>query len=1035
MAGGMRRFFATLLAHRVAVLALGAGLAAAGVAAWRALPIDAFPDVTNVQVMILARAEGYSTVDVERRITYPIEQRMSGLPDVTLVRSLSRAGLSQVVVIFDDDVDPYFARQVVFERLSDVHDVMPPGVEPEMAPLSTGLGEIFQYTLEGDGYSPMEKRSVQEWLVAPRLRTVPGVTEVNSFGGQVAQVQVTVSPDRLLAHGLTLRDVEDAIARGNTVAGAGYVLHGWEQTVIRGDGFYRDLGDVADVVLASTGGTPVLVSDVAAVTMGGDPLRQGAVSRDGNGETVAGMVIMLRGENARTVVDAVKDAVADLASSLPDGLRLDVFYDRTSLVEACLDTVSHALMEGGILVVIVLALFLAEIRTSLVVVLSLPFTFLVTFVAMRLTGLTANLMTVGGLAFSVGMVVDGAIVVAENVRRHLAERGGENRRDVIADAAAEVARPVAFSILIIALVLVPLLTLQGLEGKMFVPLALTLLLTLLASIVVAIVFVPPLADLVLRRIPERELAPVRALVRGYALLLAAARRRPGVTLSVAGAVLAGAAALVPSLGTAFLPPLDEGAIAVNVVRLPTASIAGSVEVARLLEHRIMAYPEVETVVSKTGRAEIAEDPMGPEQSDLVIMLKDRREWTAGRTKAELVAALEREITSIPGLRPAFSQPIALRVNELVSGVKGDLAVKVFGPDLDVLKSFADAAAAEIRGVRGAADVKVEQVSGMAEVTVALDRASMARFGLSAGAVADTMTTAFAGRVVTEMVDGERRIPVAVRFPESARADVAAVGRLLVPTPAGGTVPLARIASIEITEGPMIVGRENGMRRVSVEANVRGRDLGGFVADVRTSLAALRASLPSGYWVEYGGQFEQQQRAMRQLVVVVPIAILLVLVLLYSALGSARDAILVLVNLPFALVGGVVATVAFGMPLSVSAAVAFIVLLGIAVQNGVVLVAFFRQLRQRGVAFGEAVSEGCRLRFKPLLMTALTSFIGHAPMVWAAGSGADIQKPLAVIVMGGIVTSTLLTLVVLPVLYDRFGDRRLAAGNHSRTGGV
>ncbi len=1025
MAGRMERFFAALLAHRLAAMAVGLALAAAGVAAWRALPIDAFPDVTNVQVMILARADGYSTTDVERRVTYPIEQRMGGLPDVALVRSLSRAGLSQVVVIFHDGVDPYFARQVVFERLSEVRGAMPPGVEPEMAPLSTGLGEIFQYTLEGDGYSPMEKRTLQEWLVAPRLRTVPGVTEVNSFGGQVAQVQVVVSPDRLKAHGLTLRDVEDALSRGNTVAGAGYVLHGWEQTVIRGDGLYHGAADVADVVLRSDGGTPVLVRDVASVAVGGDPIRQGAVTRDGRGETVAGMVIMLRGENARTVVANVEKAVADLAVSLPKGLHLDVFYDRTSLVQACLDTVSHALLEGGILVVIVLALFLAEIRTSVVVVLSLPFTFLITFVAMRATGLTANLMTVGGLAFSVGMVVDGAIVVAENIRRHLAEDADPDRRRVIAAATAEVARPVAFSILIIAIVLVPLLTLQGLEGKMFVPLATTLLLTLLASIVVAVLFVPPLAALVLRRIPERELPPVRALLRGYAALLAAARRRPGVTVGVAVAVLAAAAALAPSLGTSFLPDLDEGAIAVNVVRLPTASLDGSVQVAQLLERRILAYPEVATVVSKTGRPEIAEDPMGPEQSDMIIMLKDRRTWTTGRTKAELVAALEKEITSVPGLRPAFSQPIALRVNELVSGVKGDLAVKVFGPDLEVLKSFADQTAAVIQAVPGAADVKVEQVSGMAEVTVVLDRPAMARFGLSAADVTDAMTTAFAGRVVTELVDGERRVPVAVRFPESARRDVATLGRLLVPTPAGTTVPLARVARLELTEEPMVVGRENGMRRVTVEANVRGRDLGGFVAEVQRGLTGLRRELPSGYWVEYGGQFEQQQRAMRQLAVVVPVALLLVLVLLYSALGSARDAVLVLVNLPFALVGGVVAAVVFGMPLSVSAAVAFIVLLGIAVQNGVVLVAFFRQLRARGVAFEDAVSEGCRLRFKPLIMTALTSFIGHAPMVWAMGSGADIQKPLAVIVMGGIVTSTLLTLVVLPVLYDRFGDRQAA----------
>ncbi len=1021
----MKRYVKLLLSHRAAVLGLALVLAVCGGLAWRAMPIDAFPDVTNIQVMILSRATGLSAVDVEQRVTYTIEQQMGGLPQVTLVRSISRAGLSQVVVVFEDGVDPYFSRQVVFERLEGARELLPPGVEAELAPLSTGLGEIFQYTVEGEDYSLMEKRAVQDWLIAPRLRTVAGVTEVNSFGGEVEQIHVVVEPSQLLAHGLTLREIEEAIARGNANAGAGYVLRGWEQMVIRGEGLYRSAADIEDVVLrTSEAGTPVLVRDVARISTAGPPIRQGAVSRDGNGETVAGMVIMLRGSSSRTVVTAVKEAVDQLGVSLPAGMNLKVFYDRTELIQACLHTVTNALVDGGILVVLILALFLAEFRTSVVVVLSLPLTFLLTFVAMHWLGLTANLMTVGGLAFSVGMVVDGSIVVAENVRRHLAggSREGSERRRIIADAVAEVARPVAFSVLVIALVLVPLLSLQGLEGRMFVPLAVTLLLTLLASILVALVFVPPMAGYLLRSAPEKELPPVRKLVNGYEALLARALRRPWTTLTLALIVLVGTAALTPMMGTSFLPALNEGAIAINIVRLPNASLDGSVTVADMIEKRLLQYPEVITVVSKTGRAEIAEDPMGPEQSDVFVMLKPEREWTSGRNNAELVEVMSADLAAIPGIRAAFSQPIALRVNELVAGVKGDLAVKIFGPDLEVLKASADQAAAAIRAVDGARDVKVELVAGMVEVAVELDRPAMARWGLAASDITETLEAALAGRTVTRLVAAEKRIDVLVRFPSSSRQDLDTLARLLIAVPSGASVPLAQVAEIRMVEGPMVVGRENGMRRVVVEANVRGRDLGSFVAEASQALEPLEETLATGYWIELGGQWEHQQRAMKQLAIVVPISLLLVLLLLYSALGGLRDSLLVLVNLPFALVGGVVAAVIFRMPLSVSAAVAFIALLGIAVQNGVVLVAFFRQLRERGRSLDEAVTEGCRLRFKPLLMTALTSFIGHAPMVWALGAGADIQKPLAVIVMGGIITSTLLTLIVLPVLYHRLGAK-------------
>jgi heavy metal efflux system protein len=1020
----MKRLFEALLQRRGAVLAIGLMTAALGVLAWTRLPIDAFPDATNIQVMILTKAAGLSTEEIEQRITYPIEQQMGGLPKVQLVRSLSRGGLSQVVVVFRDSVDPYFARQLVFERLQGALEAMPPGAEPEMTPLSTGLGEIFQYTIEGEGLSPMEKRTIQDWIVAPQLRTVPGVTEVNCFGGLVKQYQVIVQPERLLKYDLTLNEVVAALESNNANAGAGYIVKGWEQVYILGKGLFASMEDIGSVVLKSRDGTPVFVRDVAEVVIGPE-VRQGAVTRDARGESVAGMVIMLRGENSKTVVERVKEAVARIQGSLPGGARIDVFYDRTQLIEACIKTVMDALLMGGLLVVLVLFLFLAEFRTAIIVVISLPITFLFTFLVMGAAGLSANLMSLGGLAFSVGMVVDGSIVVVENVRRHLAHGSqGVPRRRVVIEAMTEVARPVTFSILIIALVLVPLLTLQGIEGKMFKPLALTMLFALLTSIIVALTLVPPLADWLLSRRREREFAFVRRFHEGYVSLLRRAVGRPGLTLAIASAVLVLSLGLLPFLGTEFIPTLDEGAIAINVVRLPNASLEGSVAVAQELERRVLEFPEVATVVTKTGRAEISEDPMGPEQSDLFIMLKPRREWKTGRDRSQLVAALEQKLAGVPGIRMSFSQPIALRVNELVSGVKSDLAVKIFGPDLEALKGYADRAAALMRGVRGASDVKVEQVSGMTEVALELDRPAMARYGINAADVNELLETGVAGRVVGTFLEEQRRTSILVRFPPEARADLAALERILVPAPGGERVPLGQIAKVVQREGPAQISREQGMRRVVVESNVRGRDLGGFVSAVQTELRALSGSLPPGYFIEYGGQFENQRRAMRQLAIVVPTVLVLILFLLYSALGSMRSALLVLINLPFALVGGLVAAVLFHMHLSVSAAVAFIVLLGIAVQNGVVLLAFFRQLREQGQAPFETVIEGCRLRFKPLFMTALVSFIGHAPMLYATGSGADIQKPLAVVVMGGIITSTLLTLIVLPVLYHWF-ERRSA----------
>jgi cobalt-zinc-cadmium resistance protein CzcA len=1005
-----------LLDNRLLVLLATVLLSASGVAAWRSLPIDAFPDVTNTQVMVLAKAPGLAAVDVEERVSFPIEQAMRGLPRVRQVRSLSKAGLSQVVVVFEDGADTWWTRQVVFERLAAAREALPPGVTPELGPISTGLGEIFQYTLESEHHSPMELRTLQDWIVAPLLKPVAGVNEVNSFGGEVKQYQVLVHPDRLVKYGLSIREVTDALERSNGNAGGGVLVSGWEQAYLRGVGLLRDIPDIERVVLKARDGAPVYVRDIAEVVIGAEP-RQGAVTRDGKGETVAGMVIMLKGENSKDVVTRVKEAIGKAQGVLPAGARVAVFYDRTTLIEASIKTVTDALLEGGLFVILVLFLFVAEMRTALVVLFSLPFTFLVSFIVMGRLGLTSNLMSLGGLAFSVGMVVDASIVVVENARRHLAESSNHtDRRGTVARAVAEVARPVSFSVLVIAVILVPLYSLQGVEGKMFAPLASTMLIALLVSLVVAFTVIPVLSDAVLPRSPEREFRFIRRMNAGYVRLLDHFLAHPRRALLTSLGLLVAAGALTPFVGTEFMPPLDEGSIAINVVRLPNASIAGSVKVADHIEKTLLEFQEVETVVSKTGRAEISEDPMGPEQTDVFVMLKPRRAWKSGRSKAELADAMQRELVQLPGLRYSFSQPIALRVNELISGVKSDLAVKVFGPDLPTLKGFADRIGSALSGVRGAADVKVEQISGMNQYDLVIDREAAARHGIGVGDINETIETAIAGRVATTLIEGQRRFAVAVRFPEENRRDIQDIGRLLVRAPGGQRVPLGELAAVTLVEAPAQVSRENGTRRVVVEANVRGRDLGGFVEDSRQRLEPIVKELPAGYYLELGGQFENQQRAMRQLAVVVPVALLLVLLLLYLALGTLGDALLVLLNLPFALVGGVVAVVAFRMPLSVSAAVAFIVLLGVAVQNGVVLVAFFRQLRREGKGVEQAVREGSALRFRPLLMTALTSFIGHLPMLYATGSGADIQKPLAVVVMGGLVTSTALTLLVLPAIY-------------------
>ncbi len=1021
MLDGLIRF---MLSQRVLVLILTAILIAGGMVAWRQLPIDAFPDVTNVQVMILTEAPGLSPVDVEQRITFPIELAMQGLPGVRQVRSLSKSALSQVVVILEDRVDIYFARQLVFERLASAKGDLPEWAQPEMGPISTGLGEIYQYTLESDTRSLMELRTIQDWLVAPQLRPLPGITEVNSFGGYVKQYQVLVEPDWLLQYGVTLRDVVEAVEANNANAGGNYIVKGWEQAYVRSLGLIQSVEDIEDIVLEAKDGTPVFIKDVARVTLGGET-RQGAVTRDGRGETVAGMTIMLKGANSKEVVDRVKEAVSRIQARLPEDVRISPFYDRTALIQACIRTVSSALVQGGILVILVLFLFLGNLRAALVVAVSLPLTAFFAFILMGASGVTANLMSFGGLAIAIGMIVDASIIVSENIARHLSEQRSSGRayRDIAFEATREVARPILFAILIIVIVFIPLFTLEQMEGKMFKPLALTMCFATLGSLVVALTIVPVLSSLILGGRPvSRENWMVRTLKRGYTSLLRVALRRRGLTIGIALGLFVISLALVPVLGTEFLPPLDEGAIAINVVRLPSASLDGSVAVGTFIEKRLARFPEVRTVVTKTGRAEISEDPMGPEQSDIIIMLHPKSRWNTGRSKAQLVDDIEADLSQIPGLRFAFSQPIALRVNELISGIKSDLAIKIFGPDLDLLMESAGKVAGVVSEVEGARDVVVEQISGFHQIEVVVDRKAIARYRINVADINEIIETAVGGRVATTVVEGQKRFAVLVRYPESARRDLETLRRILVRSPEGTSVPLGQLARIEEVEAPAQITRENNHRRIAVECNIRGRDMGRFVEETREKLQPVVEGLRDGYFLEFGGQFENQQRSMRRLSIVVPISIALIFLMLFSAFGSLRSALLVLSNLPFALVGGVLTIFLLGINLSVSAAIGFIAVFGIAVEDGTVMVSFFNRFRQEGLSPMAAVEKGCHLRFTSVLMTSLTTLLGLTPMFFATGSGSEIQRPLAAVVLGGLASALVLTLLVLPALYSVVEER-------------
>jgi cobalt-zinc-cadmium resistance protein CzcA len=1023
----MGRLLDASLSHRFVVIVLALLLLAGGWSAFRRLPIDAFPDVTNIQVTVISQAPTLSPLEIEQLVTYPIEQACAGLPYSSQLRSLSKFGLSMVTVVFEDGTDIYFARQLVMERIFTVRDELPEGTQSGLGPISTGLGEVYQYTLESPERDLMELRSLQDWVLRPILRTVPGVAGVDSFGGYVRQFHVVADPAALLRYDLALEELAAAVAANNAVAGGAFVERGGEQYVVRGDGWVRSAQDLAETVVAYRDNVPVLLQQVATVTVAPE-IRQGAISRDGRGETVAGIVLMLRGGSGREVVQGIEEKLEVARQSLPDDVEVVPFYDRSELVRTALGTVQSALVQGAVLVVLVLVFFMGSLRSAALVAVQLPMAALATFGVMQLAGMSSNLMTLSGLAIAIGMLGDGAIVLVENAVRLFSRESaaGRDRRELVQQAAAEVARPIVFGVAVIIVVFLPIATLQGMEGKMFAPLAYTISIALGASLLLAMTLIPVLASLVLR--PTARVGngssrhPADVVRKIYKPQLAWALDHPRIVVGIALALVVVAAVIVPTLGTEFLPTMDEGSIVVQPFQIPSVSLDQSLEVVRRIEETIMEIPEVRHVVSRTGRSDISSDPMGVGESDMYVLIAPRSEWTTARTKDGLVDAIRERLATIPGVEFGYTQPIQMRVDELLSGVKSQIAVKIFGDDLHELAVLGDQVASVLASVRGSADIKVEAVEGLGYLQISMDRRRMARLGVTVNQIQSLIETAMGGRVVTTVPEGERRTDVVVRLPQPFTAEVANVRDLPLATPAGGRVLLREVARVDLVEGPAQISREDSKRRVVVELNAVGRDIGGLVAEAR-SLIDDRISVPTGYYITWGGQFEQQQRAMARLRLMVPVALVLIFVLLYLNFRAVRPVMLILTNIPLALVGGILGLKASGLYLSVSASVGFIALFGIAVLNGLVMVEFFRNLEASGASRRHAVEEGAELRLRPVLMTAATTALGLLPMVWASGIGSEVQRPLAVVVVSGVVTSTLLTLMVLPVLYLRFGGRR------------
>ncbi|HMU61202.1 MAG TPA: CusA/CzcA family heavy metal efflux RND transporter [Gemmatimonadales bacterium] len=1008
------------LTQRLLVVLGALGIVGGGYLAVQGLAVDAFPDVSPVLVQVTTESPGLAPPEVEALVTYPVEVAMNGLPGVTRIQSISAFGLSQVNVYFRDEVDIYFARQLVFERLESARDAIPAGLgDPALGPVTTGLGQVYQYLIVGEGLSLDSLRTIQDWVVKPQLRAVPGVTEVLSFGGHVKQFQVQLDPNRLVQYGVTVEEVIGALERNNANAGGGFIVRSPEEYLVRGLGFVTTLEDIGTVIVAERENTPVYVRNVGRVAIGAE-VRRGAVSVNGEGEAVAGIVLKRIYENTSSVIEGVRAQVKVINAAMPPGVRLVPFYDQADLVDRAVATVRDALLEGGALILLVLLLFLGNLRSALIVGAMLPACTLLAFILMRLTGLSANLMSLGGLAIGIGMMVDGGVVMVENIYRVLSEPGHENlpRVTLVRRAALEVARPISFAIAIIIIVFLPLFTLQGVEGKLFTPLAYTITFAMIGSLLLSMTLIPVLCSLGLKGGAEEDTWVLRHIRRRYEPMLDwALGRRRTVMAGAVGALLL-SLAMVPFLGTEFVPPLEEGSILYRATLAPSAGLDEAIRVAAQLEREAMSFPEVIDAVSKIGRAELGGDPEPVNNVEVTVTLQPMEVWTSGRTKDQLVDAMRERMAAVPGIALNFSQPIATRVDELLSGVRAQLAIKVFGDDLDSLASIGDEVQRVVSRIEGAQDVQTEQLLGQPQLLVRVDRVAVARLGLNVDDVLGVVRLAIGGGEAGKVFEGQRRFDIWVRYGEPYRATPEDIARALIPTPSGGRVPLSQVATIELAEGPKQISREANQRRIVVQANVDGRDLGGFVAEAQESVAR-EVQLPPGYFITWGGQFENQQRAMARLALIVPVTIGLIFLLLFSSFNSLKQAALIILNVPFALIGGIIALVVTRQYLSVPASVGFIALFGVAVLNGVVLVSYINQLRAEGLSVAEAVRRGTLLRLRPVLMTALVASLGLVPLLLASGAGSEIQRPLASVVVGGLVTSTLLTLLLLPVLYGYF----------------
>lgn len=1008
----IKRLVEFALRHRGFTIGGVLGIVIFGFYALTHIPFDAYPDLTGTRVEVITSAPGMPPEDVERLVTYPLESTLMGIQGAENVRSVSKQGLSLITVSFPDNVDVYFARTLVQQRVADAVSALPAGIEPGLGPVSTPMGELYQYTVTSDSMSEMDLKTLHDYTIRPRLRTVPGVSEVNSWGGFIEQVHVIADPARLAARDLTLQDLHDAIEANNRSFGGAYVETAGERFTIRGVGRAESLDEIGRMVVATRGGAPVLVRDVARVEMGSLP-RQGAVTQDGQGEVVTGMVLKLKGADSRRVIRDVRERLDEIRAGLPSHVRITPFYDQTELIQRTTKTITKNLIEGGLLVIAVLFLFLRNWRASLIVASVIPLSMLFAFGGMHLFGYGANLMSLGALDF--GLIVDASVVMVENFVRRLEEGTPEDRRSVFVSAAVEVGRPILFGIAIIVAVYIPIFTLDGMEGRMFKPMAFTVVTAVLGSLLLALTYVPALSSIALKHEHEEPHRVLDAMRAAYARGLARAIKHGRRIVAVSAAAVALAVISLGFIGTEFMPKLDEGNILITSRRLPSISLGEATRLSTEIERIVRQFPEVITVVTKEGRPDLATEAMGLYEGDTYVILKPHKEWVSAKTNEELVELLDSALAVIPGLEIAFTQPLAMRLDEAESGIRTDLGIKIVGPDREVNEAIGARIERIVAGVRGAADVSVEIADGSGQYRVQVDRAALARYGVQVADLQAALDLGTGVAVATELVDGPRRIGVAVRLPDDARADIESLKRITVRTANGARIPIGSLARIETVMGPELIAHEDAQRRTLVMSNVRGRDLGSFVQEVRARVAA-EIELPQGVFLEWGGQYENQTRALGRLALVVPAVVLIIFLLLFVSFGSTRQAGLVLLNVPFALVGGVAMLWLRDLNLSLSAAIGFIALFGIAVLNGVVMVEHINGLREKGRSLDDAVLRGAVDRLRPVLMTALVASLGFVPMALATSAGAEVQRPLASVVIGGLVTSTFLTLFVLPVLY-------------------